>query len=595
MSSTRLRRFLPTLAIAVVSVAVYLPGLPGEFVYDDHRLIADNDGLKRPFDWRRSVLRDYYASDIDRIGLGYYRPVALLSNELDYRRSGGSPAAFHATNIAIHAACTMLVAALAAGLLGVGPAAWSAALLFAVTPVHAETVAFISGRVDSLAALFGLLALLCHLAANASKTPAVWRVGAGAAWLLSLGSKEMAITVPVVALLVETSEEGWPGGRRMLERLPRYLPYVLAWIVYLPLRMAALGSLMPPSARGASLAIARPPVVVGSYVAWLIAPPPGLHLEPDLAGGALAVAASVLAGSVIVGVAVLWRRGLRIEGALLGACVVTLLPVAQLKPLETTLSERFLYFPSAMAAVLAGAVVRRAGTGRRLAIAGATVLLASAAYASILVPRARLWRDEVALWEAKDRESGGSLKARLNLARAYAHRGERERAVRAYDAATRLAPELAEGLSAEIAAVTSDVGSADYEKSLSKSLAELPNDATLWNNLGFHRYRTGDLAGAQDAFARATELTPARSTAWLGLALTHLAAGELAEADAAAVRARAISPDLGEAAAIRVECALKLGRPCDAVALAAGIELSEPGERAVLERMVARARALCGR
>ena len=89
-------------ALAVLAVVVHLPGLPGDFVYDDHRLIVRNDGLRRPFDPARAFLRDYYASDLDRGGLGYYRPVALLSNEADFRRGGGRPAAFHATNLAVH-------------------------------------------------------------------------------------------------------------------------------------------------------------------------------------------------------------------------------------------------------------------------------------------------------------------------------------------------------------------------------------------------------------------------------------------------------------------------------------------------------------
>ena len=137
----RAREVLMASAVVVLAIAVYVPGLPGEFVYDDHRLIVDNDGLKRPLDFRRSFLRDYYASDIDRMGLGYYRPIALLANELDYRRGGGGATAFHVTNIAVHALCTVLVLLLAVRLFGRGPAAYAAALLFGLNPVHAESVA----------------------------------------------------------------------------------------------------------------------------------------------------------------------------------------------------------------------------------------------------------------------------------------------------------------------------------------------------------------------------------------------------------------------------------------------------------------------
>ena len=587
------RALLVAAVVVAVAIAGYVPGLPGEFVYDDHRLIVDNDGLKRPLDFRRSFLRDYYASDIDRMGLGYYRPIALLANEFDYRRGGGGPTAFHVTNIAVHSLCTVLVLLLALRLFGTGWAAYAAALLFGLNPVHAESVAFISGRVDPLATLFGLGALSCHLAANRSARPALWRAGVGAAWLFALLSKEIAFTVPVVAFLCEVAEEGWPGVRALVDRLPRYTPYAAAWIVYLPLRFVALGKLLPPSAGGAGLAVTRPPVVVGSYLAWLVMPPPGIHLEPSLATGLLGAAAAVLAAAAIAGAVVLWRKGWRLEGALIAACLVTLLPVAQLKPLETTLSERFLYLPSVASALLAGAVVRRMLDGRKAGLALGLVVVWVAADASILIPRARMWRDEIALWEAKERESGGSLKARLNLARTYAHRGDKERSLRAYDAAKALEPGLAAGLAAEISALGAVVGTEEYERGLVKSLAELPKDAALWNNLGFHLFRKGDLSGAQDAFSKSIELTPARATAWLGLAMTRLALGEVVGADDAAAHAVSLDPDLGLARAVRVECALKSGRACEALTMSEGILLDDEAERAMLSRLVLKAREQC--
>jgi tetratricopeptide (TPR) repeat protein len=296
-----------------------------------------------------------------------------------------------------------------------------------------------------------------------------------------------------------------------------------------------------------------------------------------------------------VGAVVAWRRGGRLEGALLGACLVTLLPVAQLKPLETELSERFLYLPSVASAILMGAVVRRLPRGRMTFVALGVVAGLAAAEASILIPRARMWRDEVDLWEARERESGRSLKASLNLARAYGRRGDRERAVRAYETAEEIEPSLAAGLSAEISALSSDVGSAEYERSLLKSLAELPRDGALWNNLGFHLYRKGDLSGAKDAFAKSIELTPSRGASWLGLAMTRLAGGEVAEADAAAAHALLLEPDLALAAALRAECALRSGRPCDAVAMASAIVLDDPSERAMLERIVSQAQERCRR
>ena len=147
---SRARLALSLVFLAAPAVAAYLPGLPGALVYDDQRLSVDsidNEGLKRPFDAQRAFGRDSCASDDDRGGLGYYRPVAILLNEFDFRRQGGGPAAFHTTSLVLHAAATVLVFLLASRLFaGRAALALVAGLVFAMHPSHAESVALVPSR-----------------------------------------------------------------------------------------------------------------------------------------------------------------------------------------------------------------------------------------------------------------------------------------------------------------------------------------------------------------------------------------------------------------------------------------------------------------
>ena len=579
---------------AVLAVAVYVPGLPGAFVYDDHRLIVDNDGLKRPFDPSRAFLRDYYASDLDATGLGYYRPIAILSNELDYRLGGGGALLFHLTNLLLHLAATCCVFALARRLAPSGVVAPAvAASLFALHPAHAESVAFISGRVDPLATVFVLATILLHLRANGANRPWPWRVAAAGAWLLGLLSKEMAVTAPVLAAVLEAGLEGLPSRRDLTARALRYVPYLAVAGVYLAARVTALGHLLAPSPEGAALSVAKPFVALGTYLRWLALPPFGLNLEPEPAGGSWAVLAALGILAALVVLLFFWRRGYRVELATTFAAGVALLPVLQLKPLETALSERFLYLPSAFAMTLVGLLAARWRLTRgRVATLTAVVLLGGL-YVAILVPRSRLWRDEVKLWMAKDAEEGGSLKARLNLGRAHHRRGDDVAARAAYDGAIALAPGLARQIRAEMSTLARDGAAGDSADDVRRALAASPGDGSLWGNLGFLLFARGDVEGAAAAFARGTQLSPGRATGWLGAGLVKLRQGDFHGAEADANRAFELDPALGLARAIRGECLLRRGKACEALAAIDGLRLDDPGQRAALDRLRAAASGEC--
>ncbi len=588
-------RLVPALLFcAVLAVAVYAPGLPGEFVYDDHRLIADNDGLKRPFDPSRAFLRDYYASDLDRTGLGYYRPIAILSNELDYRLGGGGALLFHLTNLWLHVAATCCVFLLAHRLAPSGVVApVVAASLFALHPAHAESVAFISGRVDPLATVFVLATILLHLRANDSNRPWPWRVAAAGAWLCGLLSKEMAVTAPILAAVLEAGTEGFPSRRELKTRALRYVPYLAVAGIYLAARVTALGHLLAPSPDGATLSLVKPFVALGTYLRWLVLPPFGLNLEPEPSGGSWAVLAGL---GILAALLVLFffrRRGFRVELATASAAGLALLPVLQLKPLETALSERFLYLPSAFAMTLVGLLAARWCLARGRVAALAVVILLSGLYAVDLVPRSLLWRDEVKLWNAKDAEDGGSLKARLNLGRAHHRRGDDVAARAAYDDAIALAPGLTQQIRAEMTTLPGDGGAGDPADDVRLGLAASPGDGSLWGNLGFLLFERGDMEGAADAFARATELSPGRATGWLGAGLVKLRQGDFPAAEANANRAVELDPALGLARAIRGECLLRRGRACEALEAVEGLRLDDPGQREALDRVRAAADAAC--
>jgi Flp pilus assembly protein TadD len=190
-------------------------------------------------------------------------------------------------------------------------------------------------------------------------------------------------------------------------------------------------------------------------------------------------------------------------------------------------------------------------------------------------------------------ESGGSLKARMNLARVFARRGDAETASRWTEAATSLRPDIGDGLRAEVAALTSAADPSVAAAAIRRALERTPDDGALWNNLGYMLLRGGDGSAARDAFVRATTLVPLRGSSWLGLALAESGLRNPDGALAAADRAVAVDPTLVLARAIRADALLKLDRPCEALEAAAGVALETEQERELLRRVEETARTAC--
>lgn len=378
--------------LAVLAFVAVVPG--GGFVFDDHVLIERNADLPRADVWRASWGRDYYATS-ERPGIsGYYRPVAILSHALDLRLWARRISGYHVTNLVLHAlACLAAGAALRA--LGVtSGAAWVTALLFAAHPAHAESVAFLSGRVDVLAGLF----ILAALAFAGSK--ARWSaVGVGVAAFLAFVSKELAVALPLLVLVVWKSR-----GVRLAHLKAQVVAIALAALVALVLRHGALGAWLPASASGPrpAGALLLPLRTLLFACASLYLPLQRISLEPDPArqsairlalGGVAATALWMAAWRADKSRATL-RRALLAGG-------ISLLPVLNFLPQETLLSERFLYLCSAFL-LLPGGVLVTAGWKRGGVARFVTAGICVAALALLLglsTWRARLWRDDLGLWQ----------------------------------------------------------------------------------------------------------------------------------------------------------------------------------------------------
>jgi hypothetical protein len=233
----------------------------------------------------------------------FYRPLTTLSFGLDRACSGLDASGYHRTDLLLLLACTLLVAALARRLMGPGVGPLIAALLYALHPLHVETLPVAARRADTLAQLFTLLALI---AAPAGRRREAWRspraaLCALAAALAVLAKESGSLAAALVVALAFAEAAPAPAGERLGRALRAgALPLAAVALVLLG-RSAVLGgmgghpgsSLLAAPLRGLGLA----PL----YASLLLMPQPWLD-DPTVAralalasGGAFAAALAALA------------------------------------------------------------------------------------------------------------------------------------------------------------------------------------------------------------------------------------------------------------------------------------------------------------
>lgn len=222
------------LLIVLIVFGIYHKTLNTFFVSDDFEFLSlFRQSHDLSFDALFGFMKD----------LGLIRPLAVASKWLDHTLWAFDPRGYHLTNILLHAVNSFLVFLILYSLRRKYVLSAFCALLFAVYPVHQEVVAWISNRADLLCGFFFLLALFLYVLSRKKDTLR----SAGAlfslvAFLLALGSKEMAITLPLIIILLDYLLPH-DGKRFRLRQAKFYVPYFLVLAGYIILRILFLGNL----------------------------------------------------------------------------------------------------------------------------------------------------------------------------------------------------------------------------------------------------------------------------------------------------------------------------------------------------------------
>lgn len=236
---TATRRFLlPSVLVALLAGLLYLPGLPGEFVFDDYPNIVNNPAIQ---------LTDLSIEELTKViatpqPSGNTRNLPNLTFALDYWRGGANPATFKSTNILIHVLTTFALAwffhslLLAAGA-SKARAYWLAAALtlaWAAHPLLVSSVLYVVQRLQTMGTLFLVLSLLAYLQARraqiAGRPGRAGLLGAALLWIAAISCKEDSAALPAYTLALELTVLRFKAADPRLTRLLRrsYLVAALA-------------------------------------------------------------------------------------------------------------------------------------------------------------------------------------------------------------------------------------------------------------------------------------------------------------------------------------------------------------------------------
>lgn len=549
--------------LVAVCTLVYANSLSGEFLFDDTEQIVNNGHIRSWWNVVRAFANDVWAFQQSRvtntIPPPYYRPLFTIYFTLGYKLFGLWEPGWHLLNLFVHATATVLVYRVLRRMGGGVAAAGFAALLFGVHPAHVESVSWISGIPDPLAALFYLPALLWYVRhRQEGSVGRRWLVLSIIFFALSLLCKETAIVLPGVLFAWELAAHGRGHGwvARLKDAALRVAPYVAVAVLYLPLRYAVLGKIgwkHPFMADVPDWAIwMTVPQVVTRYLQHLAVPfDLSLYYGTTFVKGASDPSFVVPALILLALAALLWlcRRRLGAqEWMALAMLVAPLLPVLNLKVFhqEYIVQDRYLYLPSiGFCYLVALLLVRLAERRRTLALALGALLLTGYGVGTVL--QNRIWHDGVALWNRALEYAPTAPHAHYNLGIAYARHGDYAAAREAFLDSTRLDPNAA-NVHNNLALAQDKLGDETGAiASLERALALDPGLHEARNNLGTILFRRKEYGRAREQFEQALHRDPSNASVRFNLARALAASGDHASAIPLFESLLAASPDDSEA------------------------------------------------
>jgi Flp pilus assembly protein TadD len=491
--------FISVVLILLSGFAVYLNSLEGEFLWDDIHFIKNNVYLRN---W--SHLQEIFTRDVaagSGMRYNYYRPLTVFTYLVDQTLWGFDIRGYHLSSIFFHLLVAISVFFLGDLLFRDRLLGFLAGLLYAVHPLQTETVAYISGRPDSLAALFMIVCFILYLK-RIREGKAYLEVLLVLSYLAALLSRENSIVLPMLLLL-------YHSAFKIKVKWRPFLAVAFMTLIYVFLRAVLLDPMAVPTTL-----IQRIPgffVAVAAYFRLLLFP---FHLHQEYGmrlfhfSQPIAIAGMWLAGSLIIcGLIGLFKGRIIFFGIFW--FFIALIPVCGVYPIKAYMAEHWLYVPSIGFFLLFASGLARLcrkksfGKGTVFCLAGLLLF-----YGGLTVKQNNYFKDPVTFYERTLEYNPQSARLCNNLGIKYFSRGDTEAGLELFKRATEIDPGYPDAYN-NLGHVYYTLGR--YEEALAlfgKAIEINPGYSAAYNNLGVLYSNTGKGEEGAACFKKASELNP---------------------------------------------------------------------------------------
>jgi len=558
-----LKKLYPILLITILAIIPYLNSLNNDFLWDDIDLIRDNPDIREFKNLPKLFLSPFGHPVQFKENLLFYRPIIFVSYMVDFKIWGLNPLGYHLSNIIFHAIASILIFFILLKIFSDFNLSLISSLIFAVHPIHTESVTWISGRTDLLCTLLLLISLNEYL--NLLKTTGrifYFHYSVSIVFFcLSIFSKEMGLVLPLIISFYETLvlSEKTSILSSLLISLRRCLLFLIPVLLYLSLRLVALKRNLYYSLGHDSFKERLLPVfnIFFDYIKLLLFPINLnslyiVEIPETLLNSRVIVPFLVLLAVFIFSISS--KRNLKEFFVGASWFFITSLPISNIIPFSTIVkAEHFLYLPSVGFSIIAGLfLVNLKKNSFRMAtpfkiVSLLLIILIIIFYGLLTIKRNYVWKNEVTIFEDQVLKSSSSPIAHNNLGLAYKSLGKLELAKREFLTAKRINPRMQNSY-INLGNLFHDSGNMALAiKNYQKAIEINPSEAYVHNNLGVAYAKIGNMNEAVKEFEIASKLNPAYPSPYINLGNAYARMKKFDKAVIALKKAIVINPYLSTA------------------------------------------------